>query len=256
MSNKQFEWTEDRVAEFAEWYRQNQGVPLKGENWGKDLMEVFKQDWEKRNAPIPEYEILSFDGSKFSEEQVRAAAKFGEYDPNGIYVAYALQHNFPIHSVRRLSDGEVFSVGDQIDATGEKCRITGFKVLANWEGGLMVCTDETPTSGSSLRLVTKLPTPQPLFTTEDGVDLFSISDTVYGVCPEGTWETRELGLLLEPNKTNWKWFAIEYNRDIYIRENKPCLSYKDVFDAFEEADVPYMNSKIHKALFEKVTAKL
>lgn len=349
-----FVWTDELVLDFASNARY----------FTKNSLNNFKDLYREKRSP--EYEILSFDGSKFSEEQVRAAAKFGEYDPNGIYVAYALQHNFPIHSVRRLSDGEVFTLGDELVLeNGEKHKIVGFDANEQWVGGIRMLIEETYgfSRGVTLYYATKLPTPKPLFTTEDGVevhsgencwvvrpqvqggyklirwhevcesgmqygeryfsqqkaaqewieaqtpkplfrtedgvdiyegdecyickksatpnkwnihkwfkackegidtegekyfnslkaaeewmaaqkppvlfttedgvDLFSISDTVYGVCPKGTWETRELGLLLEPNKTNWKWFAIPYNRDRYILLNKPLLSINEVINAYD-----------------------
>jgi hypothetical protein len=96
--------------------------------------------------------------------------------------------------------------------------------------------------------------PSPLFRTEDGVDIYEGGEMMYGV--DRNWDTIKIPFSQFKSIDSWTVFAIPYNRDIYIRDNKPCLSYKDVFDAFEEADLPYMNSKIHKALFEKVTAKL
>jgi hypothetical protein len=235
-NNKDFQWTDDLVNDYVS------RIVTGTLGFQHNHMENFKKEiGEKRH---PEYEILSVK-SNWSEVVYSDQSEISRY--------YSAPTHFAIHSVRRLSDGEVFSVGDQIDATGEKCRITGFKVAPNWSGGLMVCTDETKDSASALKLITKLPTPKPIFRTEDGVDLFSISDTVYGVCPKGTWETRELGLLLEPNKTNWKWFAIPYNRDRYILMNKPTLSVNEVLDIFRDHEV---FDELVSALHERAKAKL
>jgi hypothetical protein len=236
-NNKDFQWTDSLVEEFHQWYAENKG---KFEDHLREF-KFQKLNGEKRH---PEYEIVSM-----------KCKTSGVLYHNKQQISHCLQRSnfYAIHSVRRLSDGEVFSVGDQIDATGEKCRIIGFNVAPNWSGGLMVCTDETKDSASALKLITKLPTPKPIFRTEDGVDLFSISDTVYGVCPKGTWETRELGLLLEPNKTNWKWFAIPYNRDRYILMNKPTLSVNEVLDIFRDHEV---FDELVSALHERAKAKL
>jgi hypothetical protein len=247
-NNKDFQWTDEAAKAFAKFAKKrSEEFPI--ELWDNEVLSMFKQDWEKRR---PEYEILSFRdpcSSACSRIVTYQSPLFSKED----WTQRWLNAKAPIHSVRRLSDGEVFSVGDQIDATGEKCRIIGFNVAPNWSGGLMVCTDETKDSASALKLITKLPTPKPIFRTEDGVDLFSISDTVYGVCPKGTWETRELGLLLEPNKTNWKWFAIPYNRDRYILMNKPTLSVNEVLDIFRDHEV---FDELVSALHERAKAKL
>lgn len=39
--NKQFQWTEDKIRDFAEYYRKTQGT-VTPELWGKDLLEVWK----------------------------------------------------------------------------------------------------------------------------------------------------------------------------------------------------------------------
>jgi hypothetical protein len=219
MSNKQFEWTDATVLEFM-------GVK------GLVTIEEFKKDWEKRNQPIPEYEILSFDGSKFSEEQVRAAAKFGEYDPNGIYVAYALQHNFPIHSVRRLSDGEVFTVGDRVCYKPKpevKWEIDNFRLRADGKLVARSKNDEMVEFVDDDLQISPLKTP--LFTTEDGVDIYK-GTTFYEVSTERWDVLAESEPHKPPYDQYYKYFSNKYNAERYVLLNKPVLTMKEVLDAY------------------------
>jgi hypothetical protein len=260
MSNKQFEWTNEEVYEYHNWIMTNRIL-----NWSaKETVERWKN--ERGEKSTPEYEILSFIGTgQANKGDIFSINEDGTYSvPVWRRVGLEglrLEHFFEgenvtaIHSVRRLSDGEVFTLGDRLDRMLDDCpQIDAF--LPNYKGNqLWLSTNQEYGYGCALNHATKLPTPKPLFTTEDGVDIYEETVTLHGINTE-TWIPGRLHFSRIFQDPEWKWFAIPYNRDIYIRENKPCLSYKDVFDAFEEADLPYMNSKIHKALFEKVTAKL
>lgn len=298
---KDFVWTDELVLDFASNARY----------FTKNCLNNFKDLYREKRSP--EYEILSFIGTgQANKGDIFSINEDGTYSVpvwrrSGLD-GLRLEHFFEgenvtaIHSVRRLSDGEVFTLGDELVLeNGEKHKIVGFDANEQWVGGIRMLIEETYgfSRGVTLYYATKLPAKKPLFTTEDGVDiyegdecyickksatpnkwnihkwfkackegidtegekyfnslkaaeewmaaqkppvlfttedgvdLFSISDTVYGVCPKGTWETRELGLLLEPNKTNWKWFAIPYNRDRYILLNKPLLSINEVINAYD-----------------------
>lgn len=226
-NNKDFQWDEVTLLEYSRYLVKEYA---RSAEWSNDyaaeqyhLTEFVNM--KKREKRSPEYEVLSY-RSKLTDLIISVAAHQPDQPISPLYA---------IHSVRRLSDGEVFELGKNVQHVDGhySAVITEFYLPSDERGEMWFYCDGQKDTVKNLNNFTNLPTPKPLFTTEDGVDLFSISDTVYGVCPKGTWETRELGLLLEPNKTNWKWFAIPYNRDRYVLLNKPTLSVSDVMDLYQ-----------------------
>lgn len=76
-------------------------------------------------------------------------------------------HNgYGIHSVKRLSDGEVFTIGDKIKHSHVKLPIVKFENLSH--GDLVV--ELTNGNSYSVDCISKLK--DPLLTTEDGVEIF------------------------------------------------------------------------------------
>jgi hypothetical protein len=232
MSNKQFEWTNEEVYEYHNWIMTNRIL-----NWSaKETVERWKN--ERGEKSTPEYEILSFIGTgQANKGDIFSINEDGTYSvPVWRRVGLEglrLEHFFEgenvtaIHSVRRLSDGEVFTLGDRLDRMLDDCpQIDAF--LPNYKGNqLWLSTNQEYGYGCALNHATKLPTPKPLFTTEDGVDIYEETNNVYGVNTQ-TWEKRTLSLIVVPNLNGYKWFAVEYNRDRYILLNKPTLSLNEV----------------------------
>jgi hypothetical protein len=251
-NNKNFEWTDDLVADFAEWYRKQQGAPLKVEHWGKDLMKVYKDEvGEKRH---PEYEILSF-RDPCSDAQHRIVAYQSHHLTYEQWSQSWLNAKAPIHSVRRLSDGEVFELGKNVQhVEGHySAVITEFYLPSDERGEMWFYCDGQKDTVKNLNNFVNLPTPKHLFTTEDGWDIYETSNVFLHGVDTNTWMPGMLHSSLFKKEDIWKWFSNEYNRDRYILMNKPALSINDVmffFEATTDADT------FLGAITEKVKEKL
>lgn len=137
-----------------------------------------------------------------------------------------------VHSVKRLSDGEVFTVGDLIDFGDfgnkgnqpiEKFEIDYFDKtrITAWGGAFGLGLDRWKTA----------PVKTPLFTTEDQVDIF-IGDKFYVV------ETRfnlyklheTVGGHFSKDKPTFKRFHSKEKAEEFIWLNKACLSVTDLLN--------------------------
>jgi hypothetical protein len=250
-NNKDFQWTDEAAKAFAKFAKKrSEEFPI--ELWDNEVLSMFKQDWEKRNAPIPEYEILSF-RDPCSDAQHRIVAYQSPHLTREDWAKSWLRANAPIHSVRRLSDGEVFSVGDKIEGSdGGKHSILGIEIDQQYVGGLLLLTDENADfkSGVTLRYATKLPTP--LFRTEDGVDIYK-GTTFYEVSTERWDILAESEPHKPPYDQYYKYFSNKYNAERYVLMNKPTLSVNEVLDIFRDHEV---FDELVSALHERAKAKL
>jgi hypothetical protein len=98
-----------------------------------------------------------------------------------------------------------------------------------------------------------LHTPKPLFTTEDGWDIYETSNVFLHGVDTNTWMPGMLHSSLFKKEDGWKWFSNEYNRDRYILMNKPTLSVNEVLDIFRDHEV---FDELVSALQERAKAKL
>ena len=118
-NTEQFQWTNELLKEWAEYY-----IIHEGDN----LLEKFIQSKSKTEQPL--WEILSY-----SNPNVFTDVLGGNIvDAKGSGANYAILKNFQIHSVKRLSDGEVFSVGDSLDWMGE---IKSIEIDDKFNGGMV-----------------------------------------------------------------------------------------------------------------------
>jgi hypothetical protein len=115
----EFFWTDETVLAFAKAYRGAQ--PGKFGDWERDLMGAFKAS----KQPKPEWEILAYmDVSCISDLPAAILTK-----DNTAWNRAAIR-SYPIHSVKRLSDGEVFTVGQRrLDKNRGCFHITAFEIV-------------------------------------------------------------------------------------------------------------------------------
>jgi len=202
-------------------------------------------DWEK--VIEKDYEILSFKQNSEIEDLwevvdtlcEKFARKSGQMFCTTPYTLEEILNNplYSIHSIKRLSDGEVFSIGDKIKTcvSNTYASIYGFKIENN---NLQInhthaylldkqCP-ETP-SGCHLYLISKKK--KPLLTTEDGVDIFE-GDIFYLFTTAYNDKTRiniyEQVANYHYNNCTQKSFSTKEAAKEYILMNKPCLSIIDV----------------------------
>jgi hypothetical protein len=171
-----------------------------------------------------------------------------------------------IQSVRRLSDGEIFSLGDAINYNdlkgywggnkfnGKACEIQKFYIedneilinshpLINEEGGY-----------NSIDKWIKYvePKKEPLFVTKDGVQIFDMEYILFGVTNSYLISTVALDrLLLYKLENKIPYFSTREKAEEYVVMNKPCLSIKEVLH-FEDnpqlaGNLEYILKKIVKS---------
>jgi hypothetical protein len=193
-------------------------------NWyiNNDIIKNNPEFWEK--VAEKDYEILSF-------KIPGNAHWFANLQHNGMYDGWSEDHAlnqlsegiWSINSVKRLSDSEVFTIGDN---TKYGC-IDEFYIKNNH----LLATTVLESSGRYLKDLQKLK--QPLFKTEDGKEIYE-GDNTFGIDEKyqflkfngWVWKKNE-----SPNKLH-KHFSTKESAESYILLNKPCLSINDLKTQF------------------------
>ena len=127
---------------------------------------------------------------------------------------------FKIHSIKRLSDSEIFTIGDKFNIPDNKFfgteQIEGFAIIDNqiWL-----------TNGDiTLNNIEKVK--QPLFTTEDDVDIFE-GNNYFKVVNE-SFQLLKMENASKGESLRSKVFSTKEKAEEYILMNKPVLSYNDI----------------------------
>jgi hypothetical protein len=240
-------WTDEKVIEFIG----DCGVCLDMENSNirqlfEKQMEVFKRQQQSKR----DWEVLTMvDGSGWVHP----------YDRTDIPCCDKCK----IHSVKRLSDGEVFSVGDELNDMDVDSKIDGFTLNKKGAKGQMwVSVNMEYGYGCDISIAKKkVEKPKILFTTQEGVACYKKDTKLYSVCPKGIWETRDdlrVGHTLSfGGWKGWLHFYDKEARDGYIQNNKPILSLDDLLgvwnddEAIEKDKDYYRNARLFKR-FEKL----
>ena len=207
------------------------------DNLENDWIENYSEFWEE--VVEKDYEILSFISRIECIFNKNSKNTFGQ---NCIlYEDLINDKNFKIHSVKRLSDGEIFTIGDLVECEYCKGKITSLEIYGNdiylkglhnnMRFGYTLCKaldcDEIPQKVK-----------QPLFTTEDGVDIFENNTSIYHV-------DKSLNIKFIKHKDfkviskNVKYFSTKEKAEEYILMNKPVLSLKDLMKFFPDTYIPF-----------------
>lgn len=192
-------------------------------NWfyPEDYPEFWEKVFEKN------YKILSF---------INVNNKIYQLQKDGRYFNTELKYNdyqyclniLKIHSVKRLSDGEIFTIGDK----------TNFGLISNIiiNNNNLSFYFEGKSCGYELQILIKL---KRLFTTEDGVDIFE-GDFVFQVKKDNyclqymSLGNNNISHQFDATKINNHLnliFSTKEKAEEYILMNKPCLSYNEVLNA-------------------------
>lgn len=200
-------------------YYKNINIPMGNLLPGKYIEN--SNDWEE--IIEKEYEILEYYQKEYTYSKIHQ---------NWDYVS---KQNYPIKTVKRLSDGEVFTIGDKINILNRtdnynNLKIRGFSI--DNMGNCIVSTKDEVDRGYYCRKGCNISIiehyKQKLFTTEDGVEIFE-DDTYYAL--EDNYKDIWLKVVKyigcsEPNGI--KQFSTKKAAEEYILMNKPCLSINDV----------------------------
>lgn len=112
----------------------------------KENVENYPKYWKKVEKVSKNYEILSFHTSMglYKKHTIKAPSQYGEQfkyirnnDEKSWNVLYRedlktlYSNDYKIHSIKRLSDGEVFTIGDEVKGNYTPFTITKFIILQN-----------------------------------------------------------------------------------------------------------------------------
>jgi len=209
-------------------------------NHGHSLHKRFienSNDWQK--VEELDYEILSYSGTRSNVviKNSHPNFKLMEFD-----FKCKKESTVFIYSVKRLSDGEVFTIGDLIDFRnfGNK----GPQPIEKFETDYFdnnYISAYNSAYGLGLILWKKIPKKTPLFTTEDGVEIFEGDNYSFiwlynPATNQSTYTSYTFkAKLLEENcawSVNAKYFSTKEKAEEYVLLNKPCLSIMEVAPIF------------------------
>lgn len=244
--------------------------------------------FESRIKPYPEYwqlieekyQILSFINSDNTIFKIQ---------PNGLFKDESVDWDYgfeegwrtlnhilteatdcKIHSVKRLSDGEIFTIGDKCNlynGNGHRNPIIKIELTKNGTSGHLEeyrnretikitlgtgYTSLDPWGPFEFDKIVK--SKIPLFTTEDGVDIFD-GDTAYAV---GLRDIEKDNIYSVNKKYSisdgyYKWFSTPEKAKEYTFINKSCLSLNDLLNCWGDnsGDKNYYKDSLLYKRFEK-----
>lgn len=183
------------------------GLHYWNHNWFKP--EEYPEYWEK----VEDYVIL---------EMKNRSGKVYSLGKNEKLTSYEFK-NHTIHKIKRLSDGQIFTVGDYVEGyTHSKRKITEFRFGIGSECNILFAVQEGGFTHIEHLKLLKLPL---ILTTQDGVDIFP-GDECWA-CDKNT--------LSDLGKVNWKnqhqyqhglYFSTKEAAEEYIKKNHvPSESY-------------------------------
>lgn len=220
----EFIWTEDMAIEYSHYYHDAFQDMVR--NMGKDILKEFKAS----KQPKKDWEIVfSFD----LDGNCGTHPFIPKDEPCGCE-----EEGCKIHSVRRLSDGCVFTVGDLIGwgvPSGYQTIIVSFSIADSRlkidyqpEGLNLLSVDFE----KAVRLHKKVK--QPLFTTEDGVEIYEGDKTFWVVnAAESDWQVKNFIATHDCIGENWYCFSTEAAAKEYVKMSKPNLSVRDVLQTLK-----------------------
>jgi hypothetical protein len=149
--------------------------------------------------------------------------------------SYLKNGDYKIHSVKRLLDGEIFTIGDKIKSNNFTNKICIINCIYNTNNSFIVNYKNVDgCAGFNQPLNELVKFKEPLFTTEDGVDMFD-ADRFY-ICGIDDWKAKACiasPLAIFSNDRSKK-FSTKEKTEAYILMNKPCLSLNDYYSVFDE----------------------
>ena len=212
------------------------------ENNSEFWQEIVKKNFEILSFTLPDSTVVTKKGNKYCTEK--------QSENNGIGLENQLlmlkQGHRKIHSVKRLSDSVVFTVGDKTTLGV----IT--QIQLNNSSDRLWFDFSTCGGYSKDNYQTLKHSKQPLFTTEDKVQIFE--GNLYTALFDN-WvylEQEAINNFILDNATLR--FSTKETAEEYIFNNKPCLSITDIEEMFDDTSI-YRYDQI-KYLINKVKNKL
>lgn len=208
----------------------------------------FPEFWEE--IVEIDYKILSVLLQRPDKHQIQNVS---EYNNNGYVESLVNCAGNKIHSIKRLSDGEIFTIGDTVNnsnfgANGTLNRIRIIEGTNCLSFGVDFFIRDKNSDDSECVLDNLSIVKQPLFTTEDGVDIFK-GDSYCKVNNYSDYSilTGFIGYGAHDNYKGLKFSNKEAAQE-YVLMNKPCLSFMEIM---YEISLTATGKKTLKSLIEK-----
>jgi hypothetical protein len=211
-------------------------------------VEPSSEFWEL--VPQKEFEIMSFITNQDIYWEGRLSIKNGTIvkrtyednfygcgvnDKEGKLLASS---NWSIHSIKRLSDGEVFTIGNKVYLTGYRKWVIG-EISVDGKYMEIKNTNFNPKTDGTLsnnQFGDLLKAKKPVFTTQDGVDMYKGDRYWFVDIAHSNPYVRDL--IIDPNN-NFSDSVVRFStRELaeeYILLNKKCLSIQDVQNIIKDA---------------------
>lgn len=189
-----------------------------------EFVENQPEYWQEIKEP--DYEILSIRHKDGSVKNIYTKQNSTHYDWKQYILFEKGKHDFlEINSVKRLSDGEIFTIGDEYEDCDLKNQmIVEFNISS--ENGLLI-------NSSLLKNVNH--TKKPVFTTVDGKEIFAgdpfyVYDKHFYKCIN-----TKGGQFQNERWTNYRYANKDTVLNLVFR-NTPCLSLEDVASIYKTAN--------------------
>lgn len=157
--------------------------------------------------------------------------------------------HWSIHSVKRLSDGEVFTIGDTVKHnTGVIIKIESidYKQLLGHDISFNILNARFDNIKEKIKV---------LFKTEDGVEIFE-GDTYYKVVNK-SFQLLIMEKASKGESLKSKIFSTKEKAEEYIIMNKPCLTINDVRNCINQTEIDIDNEhELNYQLLQSVKEKL
>lgn len=205
-----------------------------------------------------EWEIVSFVENEEEKTDDVPSVMFVKDIPKCYQVEQYLKPDscWNIHSVRRIKDGVVFSIGDWFEGGMRKGRINNFYV--NEGGGMFLNINSDEKLGLNINVAKLISKRNPsltppvedkpvLFTTEDGVDI--IEGMIWWTVDKN-FHWYESNNLVSDEKQ--KYFSTKESAEQYIQYNKPCLSFNEILESVGGRIGNYDQEQLKKTIKNKL----
>jgi hypothetical protein len=191
--------------------------------------EKYPENWEE--IIEKDYEILSLkDNFSHLIYQLKENGKYSAFTFGSLTLDNCLNYGNTIYSINRLSDGEIFTIGDEIYSTNWTCDNIDKKsdILTEISLNNEFMFKTKITWQCNLKDIQHYK--EPLFTTEDGVDIFK-SDKFF-TTPKSLRSNNIqsfTGAYISIPDNNILSFSTKEKAEEYILLNKPCISINDLY---------------------------
>lgn len=138
---------------------------------------------------------------------------------------------FAINSIKRISDNEIFTLGDNFKHLNNKhYKNLIIKSIEPYDKFISPIRMSLSSKDATIPLDLCSKSKNPLFITEDGIEIFENKTTGLYYVNIYTWyQGKDVsGLIGNLNHDGFKYFSKEKAAEKYIILNKPCLSISDI----------------------------